>query len=364
MPDFMTAHRNWATRPADERFTSLVDMLDHFRRLKEHSAERIVANRKLTVEPLDAKQIVVTGPNGHAYEPTHWSFGQLASLVGAPASYLRRLPAPMVADCLNYGLRLERNVEDVGVLITNMDGEHTLRATTGPAYGRVWNEQVVGQLVDRFGDGVTGQWRVPGEFGRAVTVNKGNTTLYASDRDMFVFLCDENNRVEVPNRRNGMSGSMARGFYVWNSEVGAETLGVATFLFDYVCANRIIWGGTNYKEIKVRHTKSAPDRFLEEVAPAVQRFAEGSARGINQAIEDARAHRLNDDSLDAFLAQRFSKGMVGAIKAAHLEDEGRPIETAWDVVVGATAHARTIQHQDARIDIEKAAGRILDRAGS
>jgi hypothetical protein len=24
--------------------------------------------------------------------PTHWSFGQLASLVGAPATYLHRLP--------------------------------------------------------------------------------------------------------------------------------------------------------------------------------------------------------------------------------------------------------------------------------
>jgi hypothetical protein len=27
--------------------------------------------------------------------PTHWSFGQLASLVGAPAAYLRQLPAPL-----------------------------------------------------------------------------------------------------------------------------------------------------------------------------------------------------------------------------------------------------------------------------
>jgi hypothetical protein len=27
--------------------------------------------------------------------PTHWSFGQLSSLVGAPAAYLRQLPAPL-----------------------------------------------------------------------------------------------------------------------------------------------------------------------------------------------------------------------------------------------------------------------------
>jgi hypothetical protein len=32
---------------------------------------------------------------------------------------------------------------------------------------------------------------VPGEFGQRVAVTKQNTTLYASDRDMFVFLADE-----------------------------------------------------------------------------------------------------------------------------------------------------------------------------
>ena len=362
MGDFFSAHREWASRPADERFTSLHAMSDHFNRLRDASRERIVSNRKLTIEPLDTKQIVITGPNGHAYAPTHWSFGQLSSLVGAPASYLRTLPAPMVADNLNYGLQFHRQAEDVGVLISLLDDKPVLRAATGPAYGRVWNADILRQLTGRFGDGVTGQWKVPGEFSRAVHVTKDNTTLFASDRDMFIFLADEERRIEVPNRRNGQPGSMARGFYVWNSEVGSQTLGIATFLFDFACANRIICGGRDYKEIKVRHTKSAPDRFIEEVAPAVARYAEGSARGVTEAIEDARKHRFEGDALDAFLAQRFTKSEMVGIKAAHLADEDRPIENAWDVVVGATAYARGIEHQDSRVDIEKKAGRILERA--
>lgn len=36
--------------------------------------------------------------------PTHWSLGQLASLVGAPATHLRQLPAPLAAINLQYGL--------------------------------------------------------------------------------------------------------------------------------------------------------------------------------------------------------------------------------------------------------------------
>lgn len=40
--------------------------------------------------------------------PTHWSFGQLASQVGAPATYLRQLPATLAAINLLYGLTANR----------------------------------------------------------------------------------------------------------------------------------------------------------------------------------------------------------------------------------------------------------------
>ena len=151
-----------------------------------------------------------------------------------------------------------------------------------------------------------GQWRVPGEFGNRVAVTKANTTLFASDRDMFVFLADEENRIELPNRRAGRFGSFARGFFVWNSEVGKTTLGAGFFLFDYVCCNRIIWGADQYTEVRIRHTKGAPDRWLEEVTPVLREYLQASAKPVIQAIEDARNKRIETD-LDQFLANRFGK---------------------------------------------------------
>ena len=149
---------------------------------------------------------------------------------------------------------VERDAMDVGVLLTK-NGESTLRAMTGPRYGRIWNGDVVDALRDRFGDGVTGDFRVPGIFGRELDQVTGeNTTLFAGDRDMFVFLADEKNRIELPGRRDGQSGQLARGFFVSNSEVGAGTLRLKTFLFDYVCANRIVWGAHELEEIAIRHT--------------------------------------------------------------------------------------------------------------
>jgi hypothetical protein len=147
---------------------------------------------------------------------------------------------------------------------------------------------------------------------------------------------------------------------MWNSEVGDKTFGIATFLFDYVCCNRIVWGSQEYKEITIRHTASAPDKFLEEVAPALESYAASSTRGITKAIEDARAKKIDD--VEAFLANRFGRKTVETIKTVHDLEEHRPIETLWDASVAVTAWARGIEHQDRRVDVEREAGKILSLA--
>jgi hypothetical protein len=338
-------------------------MLGYTKRVRQNSAVKVLTNRALTVAPLenDSEALVVVGPNGAPVTPTHWSFGQLASRAGAPAGYLRDLPAPIAADCLNYGLHHRRDVEELGVLLTrDEDGTVNLAAATGPNYGRVWNESIISQLVKRFGDGRTGPFKVPGEFGKQVEITKQNTTLYASDRDMFVFLADEENRIEIADRRDGKSGSLARGFFVWNSEVGSQTFGVATFLFDYVCMNRIVWGAKEYREIKLRHTSGAPHRFVEEVQPALQAYAQSSTKSIVDAVAEAKQSEIKDEALDKFLQNRFTKSQVAAIKATALAEEGRPIENLWDVVCATTAYARSIQYQDERVRIEREAGKVMD----
>lgn len=371
MSTLMQCSRQWSTRPADQRFVSLLDLQRKVRTERDNSVSSVVSTRDLHVipHPADPKRgITIEGSKG-LYDPTHFSFGQLASLAKAPAGYLRTLPAPLVADAMNYGLRFSRDAEEVGVLRTRTtfedetsgdSVEHVeLRAATGPRYGRIWNEDIVNSLVDRFGDGLTGKFRVPGEFGRRVPVTKDNTTIYGSDRDIFVFLADEENRIGMSNRRDGQPGSLARGFFVWNSEVGSATMGIAMFLFDYVCQNRIVWGVKEFKEVRLRHTAAAPDRWLEEITPTLRAYAESSAAPIEETIKIAQQKRVDDD-LDAFLKNRFSASESVAIKAAHEREEGRPIETIWDATTAVTAHAKTIRNQDDRVAMERRGGAILD----
>lgn len=362
MSTIMTASNQWRTRPADQRFTSLIALDAHCRNNRINSDAKVVSSRRLEARPVegDTKALMVVGPNGNPVNVTNWAFGQLAQRAGAPAGYMRELPAPLAADCLNYGLQYHRDVEDVGVLLYRNGGPAEARAFTGPNYGRIWNSTITGALVNRFGDGVTGDFRVPGEFGKAVTVTTENTTLYASDRDMFVFLADEVNRIEVRNRRDGKPGSLARGFMISNSEVGSATLVLSAFLFDYACSNRIIWGADQFQEFRVRHTSGAPDRWVETVAPAIEAYRHQSTATLDQALKIAQEKRI--ESVDDFLAKRFTRSQVVAIKAAHMNDEQRPIETLWDAATATTAYAREIQFQDERVKLEREAGKILQLA--
>lgn len=364
------ASRQWASRPADERFTSLIDLQATVRSHMDSSKAVQVSTRGFEIIPDPENQrdglLLQSKKTGAVFAPSNWSFGQLAGLAKAPAGYLRTLPAALASDALNYGLHFGRDTQDVGLLMRhdvsgNEPPINRLMAATGPQYGRVWNAQIADALVRQFGNGIDGDWTVPGEFGKKVTVTNDNTTLYASDRDMFVFLADEQNRIEVPNRRNGQSGSMARGFFVWNSEVGSQTFGIAMFLFDYACSNRIVWGVGKHVEMKIRHTASAPSRWIESVMPAIKEYSKASAAPIENVLKAAQEKKVDD--LDKFLANRkWTKPMINGAIAAHQREEGRPMESLWDIATGATAYAKTITYQDERVEMERRGGAMLSLA--
>jgi hypothetical protein len=360
----LSANEQWRTRPQDQRFTSLMELLDHTQHVHDHSQGSVVPSRSLNADVLDGK-LVVRGPNGNPALPTHYAFGQLASRAGAPAGYLRDLPNELAVDCLNYGLHVARPVDDVGVLLYKNGGPAELHAVTGPNYGRVWNSRVAEALVEAFGDGRTGQFRIPGEFGdRNTKIDSANTTLYASDRDLWAFLADESKSIKVGNRRDGKSGNGATGIVIGNSDVGDKALWVAQFYFDYVCCNRIIWGFRGLEELSIRHTASAPHRFLSEVVPVLKEIARSSVSLSEAKIAAAQAAKIDD--LEKFLAGRkFTRGQISGIKSAFQTDEGYPLSdaaTIWNAVVGITAYARGKVYQDERVAIEREAGKILQAA--
>jgi len=364
----------WFARPDDERYLSLTDLHDTVRRRADRAHARTVESRSVRVEAArdNAERLALLVPGrDEPIAPTHWSFGQLCGLVGAPSSYMRQLPAPLAGINLQHGL-LSHRAELVKTLEAD-DGRVELRAVTGPDYGRIWDHELVAAVIDIAGNG-TGdtRWKVPGVLdwntmthNPFVDITKDTTTLYASDRDVFLFLVDDTHPIEAGRLPDGSPDLYFRGFYCWNSEVGSKTLGIASFYLRAVCMNRNLWGVENFEEITIRHSKFAAQRFAHEAAPALMRFADSSPAPFIAGIKAARERIVarNEEDRDGFLRKRgFSKSETAKIVETVLHEEGRPPESLFDFVQGITALARRKAHQDARLELEGRAKRLLERA--
>ncbi|MGV1794303.1 MULTISPECIES: hypothetical protein [unclassified Rhizobium] len=364
----------WFSRPDDERFLSLTELHDTVRSRADRAHARTLESAAIRVEATrdnaERLELLVPGQR-QPIAPTHWSYGQLCSLVGAPATYMRQLPAPLAAINLQHGL-LNHRAELVKTLELD-DGRVELRAVTGPEYGRIWDHELVSAVMKIAGNG-TGDtmWKVPGVLDWAtmthnpfVDITKDTTTLYASDRDVFLFLVDDTHPIEAGRLPNGEPDLYFRGFYAWNSEVGSKTLGIASFYLRAVCANRNLWGTENFEEITIRHSKFAAQRFAHEAAPALTSFANSSPAPFIAGIKAARERIVarKDDDRETFLRRRgFSKGETGKVIDMVLSEEGRPPESIFDFVQGITALARTKTNQDTRLELEGKAKKLLESA--
>src|SRR5207249_6640728 len=76
----------WFSRPADERYLSLSELFTAVRGRAERSRTRTVESAAIRVEANreDPERLALMVPGEDTpLVPTHWSFGQLTSLVGA-----------------------------------------------------------------------------------------------------------------------------------------------------------------------------------------------------------------------------------------------------------------------------------------
>jgi hypothetical protein len=379
-----TVSKQWFSRSNDEKFLSLEEMYNA-KKVDANSMDQTIVNtHKIEIEGTMTEASPTRGELSINYfdenrregknSPTNWSFGQLSQLAGAPSGYLNDLPAPLVADCLNWGLRFNRGKELIKTYGGLAHGSE-LRAATGPDYGRIFDHEIIKVAMDQV-ERSGGRWKIPGMmvgsrdgyalYDPDVPVSLDTTTLFASDRDVFIFLVDDKNPIEVGKLANGDPDLMFRGFYMWNSETGSKTAGIAGMYLRGVCMNRNLWGVENFHEIKIRHTKFAPERFADEATPALESFATNSTMAFVEGIEAAKAAKIEseDNARLEFLVKRgnLSQRMAKAAMKRHELEEGRPIENLFDAAQGITAIARDIPHQDNRVSIERKAGAILDLA--
>ena len=367
------AHNQWSTRPSDERFQTLAALTAAVdaRRLVTHAFDQPVCEVAVkTIDlPNDGGQTLIINGTRAPMEPTNWAFGQLCGLAKAPAAYLRTLPPSIAAPALQHSVRSNRDQVKFMVLHDPDGGINRLAATTSPKYGRIWDADVA-RSVGRIVDASNGRFHNPPAYKKtpegAWSKETEPSGLYASDHDIFLFMIDGGSRIEAGDR-----AQLHRGFIVWNSEVGAASLGIMTFLFNAVCGNHIIWGASDVNTLLVRHNSGAPARLDREVTPLLLDYAKASAKPMEVVIQRARnttlltvetepSNLLNEGWVTRFSKRfDFTRGEVRDAIDYATREEGQCV-SLWDMVQGLTASAREYEYVDARVGLEKRAGKLLD----
>lgn len=359
----------WFSRPDDQRFLSIADLYNHT--LESANASDVttanVEDLRVIAAPDNADELRLQLADGRLVRPSHWAFGQMCSLVKAPAGYLRELPATIAGINLQYGVSNYRG--EIMKTYQHKGGDMELRAVTSATYGRIFDHEVVGAvktLVDR-----DPRWKVPGvidwrtsTYNPNAEVTRESTTLFASDRDVFLFMVDDLNPIEIGKLPDGSPDLVFRGFYAWNSEVGAKSFGMAAMYLRGVCQNRNLWGVEGYREFTFRHSSGAPARFVREASAKLAEFANAGSGKLIEGVKQAKAAIVatDDDEAVTFIRkQGFSQTKAAEIVATVMQEEQQPARSIWDMVQGITAVARREGHQDARIDMERVAGKLLDK---
>ena len=101
-----TAHREWASRPPDERYASVHALYDAARARRLRTEERTIETVALRTEAVASDALALRDTSGRQAALTNWSFEQLAGIAAAPPKYLRTLPAEIASDAINYGCLL------------------------------------------------------------------------------------------------------------------------------------------------------------------------------------------------------------------------------------------------------------------
>jgi len=381
--DLFKASNQWATRPADERFWNLEEMHQACVGYKNSAVEATMELTDLTARA-DGGEVIVSGKKNIPARLTNWSFGQLCQRVGAPASYLRQLPASLAATNINNGLQNTIKESD-SKLLFHKNGSLMLRSFTSDKYKRIWNADIVQRTIEQLPKG----WVVPparpagvaGERTRIATeadmlklrknglsVNIGDTIspagLYASDHDMFMFLVNEENQVD-----DGSGHGLGRGFFMWNSEVGASSFGLMVFLYDTICGNHIVWNAREVQELRIKHVGSADDRAFGGIKMELLKYANDSVSETEARIKAARSIEFGgtkDEAIDAVFA-KIQKARL-PITRDNLEDAHDAAEVAqrygsprslWGFVNGLTEVSQKTKFTDSRVILDRAAGKLM-----
>jgi len=367
----LTAYREWAARPADERFQSVDTLYASALAQTTHTRESLVSVPSLQVEPLEhACGLALGVPGSGRYAFTHWSFGQLAALVGAGnTSILRKIRAEIAAAAMNDLLGKIGRQPTAKLYVD--ESARVVRALTAEGYGRVSNTDVTLEVLRLM-------FERPALHLPLSDADSGSATkhvpsgAYLGDRDMFVFLVDSDRYLDDPTDRSRQG--MLRGIMVRNSDVGAASLEWDVFYHRGVCSNRIIFGFRHLEGRRRRHVRSLIRDWRQEFV-AIRAALDRDTTRDRELVRRAQQVRVvtgagprSRQALRAEVVETIGVWSRRTVPAAiigsafdYAEQHEPDATTVWGMVQGLTALSQRTPYQDARFALDRVATSLLRR---
>jgi hypothetical protein len=357
------ANRQWSARPDDQRVKTISELYRRAKKFASEAYERAnVAVSTLRAEAVGGALCLV-GKGGTPAGLTHYVTGQVCDYAGAPAGYIRQLPATLAAQNINHGLAKRAAKDDNANLLLHVpDGDMTkvvIHAVNSEKYARFWNWEVAERLLNFE---VKGWKPATPTFNQGLGDGKGSDgACYVSDHDMFAFISHPDRVV----KEQGNAKGLLRGLIAVNSEVGDKRLALKRFLFREMCGNHIIWGAEEVIEVSAIHRGKIRERVQAWELEAA-RYLDSTTGEDEDKIRQAQSVKIaatKDEVLDTLFGKRsllLSRKALEAAYDANVPDEDGDPRTVWGFVQGLTRSSQATPYGDERMRLDTAAGKILD----
>lgn len=367
--------REYATRPADERFPSVGALVENAQHQRQLSKEIEYNVKDLAFLANEHNDIRMQSPRGVA-KLTHWAFGQACRMLEAPAAFLRdKVDAVRAADVLNYRIAQSPLGTRANLLAQAPNGtpEPTIRACTSDSYGRCWDAELYSAVQKQLTD-QDPAWQLP------PTWTGESAGAYRGDRDSFLVLVNGGSIVTDPSLANTLPGAIApgrtnrtdtnvgsdgmyRGILIRNSEVGASSVVIEQILFRYICGNHMLWGAVIDQSFRRRHvgrqvTKDVT-REISRIAYAWARQSPGRDEAIIKGLIEHEIAHTKEAVLDEMRKIGASKEAAeDAYKLCEMKETVSP-RSFWGVAQGLTRLSQAETHQDDRYILDQLAAKVM-----
>ena len=341
MANLTRASKELFRRTPDECIHSLPELAGACHRQKEDSSELWHSPASLTTNSGEGERLTLSTEDDRRLTLNDWSFGQLCRMAGVQKTTINRL-TPGTAD------RVFRETLPGGAKPVQLYSEgDRLRSIHPPSYTRLHNVDLL-SVVQEFA--VDFQPPPPG--------GNGGTGLYKGEQDMFCFLIDPGGWTEIGGE------AFAPGFFVWNSEVGARTVGIEAFWFQKVCQNHIVWDAIEVEQFHRKHTTNVHDalretrRVIETLVARRDERRDGFAQVIRRAMETKLGE--DADEVEGLLGEKGIQKTL-ARKAIEIARE-RGNLTVFAIVDALTRIGGSLPYAAQRTAADQQAARLLTLA--